>query len=328
MNTTLLKTLVKTALVTSPIMAIIFITPVFVMSGLDISILWMPMLMGVWLIMVAWTINIVILIKVNKPWAKRWHRMLLSSFIMICIGYVILLFITPPINLSREKIEILRIVNIVAINTIIFILVDLIISRENEVQLAKENSELKFTYLEAKYQLLKNQINPHFLFNSLSTAKSLVKRDPAMAEEFLIRLSGLLRASINNDNKTNVLKEEIGFCNDYISLQKLRFGNAIKYEYNIKDSDLTKSVPYFSLITLLENAIKHNSLTEEEPLYISIESDSEYIEVRNNIQSKFILEESTKTGLKNLNERYQLLTQSELMVNNTGTMFTVRFKLI
>ncbi len=247
---------------------------------------------------------------------------------MYTISFFVFYIIAPELKVQRTTIEIIRFTNILAINSIIYVLADLIITKENKNKFALENAHLKLANLEAEYKLLKDQINPHFLFNALSTAKALIKKQPQLAEEYIVRLSEFLRASINNNKKTVPLKEELALCREYISLNKIRFGEAILFENNLVIDPDNYSVPYFSILSLIENAIKHNTFTVENPLRINASNTEDFIEIKNNKQLKFVLEDSPKTGLKNLNDRYKLLNATEISIQETEQYYSVKIALI
>ncbi|MEN6618508.1 MAG: histidine kinase [Rikenellaceae bacterium] len=193
-----------------------------------------------------------------------------------------------------------------------------------------ENSNLKTANAEAANKLLLQQIHPHFLFNALNTLKTLYKKDPKVGEEYLICLSDFLRASISKKN-TNLtrLKDELKLCLDYLEMQKMRFGEAFTFSIAISEEKLENSfMPHFSLQPLLENAIKHNELTEESPLHISIEQEGEWIRVTNNLQLKTTTEGSTGYGLANLAERYRVLSNDELIIEDNGKTFSVMLKIL
>lgn len=321
------KQLIQTALITSPIMAVAMVTPIFIVSGVDFSLYWFALPLASFAIFMNWMVNITIIIKINKQWTKRWVRILLSSAIMITLAYLGFKVAKPQLPITEFRIDLLRSLNIIAVNAIIFVLIDAMFLREKEEKLNQENNDLKVTNIEAKYKLLKDQINPHFLFNALSTAKSLVKRHPDLAEEFIVKLSDFLRVSINNEQRTISLKDELKLVNDYVSLQKIRFGEALNIKYKVDPNFESYFVPYFSILTLVENAVKHNSLTLEAPLFISVYNENDLMVIENNLQTKFVIEESTKTGLKNLNERYKLLTGDELNISSSENKFIVKFKI-
>lgn len=323
------KQLIKTAFGTAPVMGLMLITPVFILTNglhhFNFFGLWTGVTCA---ITFAWMFHIAFLNFIKRQWAKTWKRPVLISAIMYGISFIIFFIVDPQLKIDRSNIEIIRLTNILAVNTIIFILSDLILTKENKNKYALENANLKLANLEAEYKLLKDQINPHFLFNALSTAKALIKKQPILAEEYIIRLSEFLRASINNNRKTIPLKEELALCNEYVALNKIRFGDALRFETNITIDMENYTVPYFSVLSLIENAIKHNIFTTENPLYITVNTFDYYLEVINNKQVKFVLEDSPKTGLKNLNNRYKLLNIGEIAIKETDVMFSVKITLI
>jgi two-component system LytT family sensor kinase len=328
METLPVKQLIKTAFITAPLMALMLITPVFILTGfeeINFFALWALVSTAV---TVSWMVNIGLIVFIKGKWVRTWLRILLCSSFMIVISYIVFFLVDHKFKVDSYKIDIIRTVNILAVNTIIYMLIDLTITRENKNKMALENANLKLVYLESEYKLLKDQINPHFLFNALSTAKALVKQKPLLAEEYIVKLSDFLRASINNNRKTVSLKDELALCYDFISLNQIRFGKALQFECDIQTDADNHFVPYFSLLSLLENAVKHNQFTVETPILIQLLANDEEVVVKNNRQAKFRLEDSPKTGLKNLNERYKLLTGTEISIEETANEFLVRIKLL
>ena len=247
------------------------------------------------------------------------------------IGGSILLRISPFKNptpyLTNLQLTIVRAASTSSINLIIFILLDLIFTRETTLQLNREIAELKFLNLEAEYKLLKEQVNPHFLFNALNVSKSLIKKQPDEAEKYIMQLSDFLRATVNNHQKSASLKDEMELAGNYIALQKVRFGNALHFSMNINEEKAGYHLPFFTLVSLIENAIKHNSFTDKNPLEISIYTEDDFVFVKNNLQPKFVLA-SSKTGLININQRSRLLSGNEIEIINNETDFLVKIKLI
>jgi len=215
-----------------------------------------------------------------------------------------------------------------AISLMIYLIIDLVHTQEKRVQLIEENATLQFSNLESEYKLLKAQINPHFLFNALNISKSLVKTQPQNAEKYIVQLSEFLRRSINNQQKLITLQKELENCQQYVDLQKVRFENAFTYTVDVAEIHLDKKLPFYALITLVENAFKHNSFTEETPLHISIRMiDDDYVMVKNNLKVKNGVV-STHTGLSNLNQRSKMLSDSEIKIDNDGQHFSVKIKLL
>jgi len=203
-----------------------------------------------------------------------------------------------------------------------------VVHAKNEAEL--ENARLKFANTEAINQLLRQQIHPHFLFNALNTLKSLIRRHPEKAEEYLIHLSDFLRASISKGQKNIIsLRDEIKLSVDYLEMQKMRAGEALKFSINIDQQALGNHwLPAFSLQPLLENAIKHNILTNEDPLYLDVIQEGDYLKVVNNLQVKHQTEASTGSGLMNLSERYRMLTGEDILIEDDGRTFTVKIKIL
>ena len=180
-----------------------------------------------------------------------------------------------------------------------------------------------------QYETLKNQVNPHFLFNSLNTLSSLVVTKPLLAETFINKLSYIYRYILENKDIEFVdLKTEIEFAEDYFYLHKIRDGEKIHLEITFNENRSYKILP-ISLQILIENALKHNSATNESPLRIVIRQESDdSITVRNNIQRKMNIEHSSLIGLKNLAERIKLLTLREVLIKETKEEFIVTIPLI
>lgn len=199
-------------------------------------------------------------------------------------------------------------------------------TRQSELEV----SRLQTINSETLNQLLKQQIQPHFLFNALNTLKSLIKKHPDVAENYLMQLSDFLRASISEHRSDVVsLKEELALCENYMNMQKTRFGDALQYSNLIEEEGLEQLfVPFFSIQPLLENAIKHNELTKENPLLIKVFIENDVIVVENNLQKRKYVENSTGNGLKNLGERYRLLKEKDIEIIESGDKFIVRLKLI
>jgi len=199
-------------------------------------------------------------------------------------------------------------------------------SWRNEVQ---QSEMIKREALTLQYQVLQNQVNPHFLFNSLNVLGSLIDLDVPKAKVFTRELSLFYRDLLMfKDRDIISLKEEIDFVKRYIYLQQIRFGEALQVEIIANEKIEGKVIP-LSLQALVENAIKHNEISQANPLNIVIAISDDYeLIVENNIQPKTILEESSKTGLKNLAGRYEFLTGKAMVVTKNGGYFRVSLPLI
>ena len=185
-------------------------------------------------------------------------------------------------------------------------------SLENEKQaLILKNIQHEQAFLKSKYEALKNQINPHFLFNCLNTLTSLISTNPIKAIEFSTQFSKVYRALLEHESEDLIpLKKELDFVEAYIFLQKLRFEH-LQIEIQISEEKRYAQIVPFALQLVVENAIKHNIISEEQPLKIVIKIQDNSLIISNNYQPRGFVEASTGIGQKNLLARYELL-DSEL----------------
>ncbi|GET25664.1 hypothetical protein NT017_19930 [Prolixibacter sp. NT017] len=224
---------------------------------------------------------------------------------------------------------ILFIAMLIFVNLTTHLLLYFMLVTDSVAALELENTRLKMKNMEATYLQLKQQVHPHFLFNALNTLKSLIRKQPHQAEIYLKRLSDFLRTSVtSNDDKLTELSSELKFCTDYLELQKVRFGEALQFSINIPDEAQSGFVPGFSIQQLLENAIKHNALTTEHPLFIELKYVGGYLVVSNNKQKKTVNGDTSGTGLMNLSERYKIISGDEIMIKEDDEHFSVRIKVL
>lgn len=235
-----------------------------------------------------------------------------------------------PSHLDNYKLLAAFIAISTVLTTIILFLHDFVIFRENKIQTELENSRLQLRSTQAENLLLKQQIHPHFLFNSLNTLKALYKKDPSLGETYLLQLADFLRSAVSlNNSMATTLEYELEICKNYLGMQKMRFGEALEWNLNIQNQEMLKGfVPSFSMQPLLENAIKHNKFTKETPLKLLIEQRDNYISISNAINIRKAGETSTKSGLSNLAERYQLWSGEEIIIKNDEKFFSVSFKIM
>ena len=192
-----------------------------------------------------------------------------------------------------------------------------------------EIEKYKTESLQAQLQNLKNQINPHFLFNNMSVLSSLVYKDQDKAVDFINQLSKVYRYLLDNkDNELVTLEDELTFIESYTYLLKIRFDTNIKFEVEVGEDSLRKLLPPMALQILVENAIKHNEISEEQPLTVSIRIKDEMLQVSNNLQLRINSEPGCKTGLKNINDRYNYFTAIPVEVIQNQTSFIVKIPLL
>ncbi|MEK6477735.1 histidine kinase [Catalinimonas sp. 4WD22] len=189
--------------------------------------------------------------------------------------------------------------------------------------LAKEN-------IRSQFEVLKSQVDPHFLFNSLNTLSALIDPQNKDAQHYLEQLSDVYRYVLLSKQKETVsLREELEFVHAYIYLNKTRYRDNLLVQNDIPEESMEQRVAPLSLQILVENALKHNIISKDKPLTLSIAVDRHgYVVVENNIQKKNILEKSTKTGLENIVNRYALLTVKQVEISSTADLFSVRLPLI
>lgn len=182
----------------------------------------------------------------------------------------------------------------------------------------------------AKFDALKNQLDPHFLFNSLNVLTSLIEENPDNAQKFTTSLSKVYRYVLEQKNKDLVtVDEELNFARIYMSLLKMRFEDSIIFEIPAQASNPESKVVPLSLQLLLENAVKHNIVTSSKPLHIKIYEDTQgYLVVENNLQPKQILNKSSGFGLENIKQRYQLLTNKSVTISQQTSLFTVAIPML
>lgn len=181
----------------------------------------------------------------------------------------------------------------------------------------------------AKFESLKNQIDPHFLFNSLNVLTSLIDENPEQAQKFTTGLSKIYRYVLEQKNKELVsLEEELAFAVNYMNLLKMRFENSIFYEVPTHLSTPEARVVPLSLQLLLENTIKHNIVSESKPLQIRIYEDDGYLVLENNLQHKEVLQHREGVGLQNIINRYALVTRREVRIMKDSEKFAVRIPVL
>lgn len=181
----------------------------------------------------------------------------------------------------------------------------------------------------AKFDALKNQLDPHFLFNSLNVLTSLIEENPDSAKKFTTSLSKVYRYVLEQKNKELVtVDEELKFAKTYMSLLKMRFEDSIIFDIPDKSSNLENKVVPLSLQLLLENAVKHNMVTSSKPLHIKIYEDGNHLVVMNNLQPKQIVKKGSGVGLENIKQRYALLTKRKVYINQREKDFAVAIPIL
>jgi sensor histidine kinase YesM len=193
-----------------------------------------------------------------------------------------------------------------------------------------ENEMLQNEILLGQYKSLKNQISPHFMFNSLTALRELIDQNGADAKLYVSHLSLVLRYTLSSiESKSKCLYEELEVAESYLHLVKIRFGSNIKVETNIDYTYKNHRLPPLAIQTLLENAIKHNEISKKNPFTIRIETGNDQVlSISNTIQEKVTKEYSSGLGLSNLSKQYQYLGEKEITISNNNNEFRVELPLL
>jgi len=202
-------------------------------------------------------------------------------------------------------------------------------NRERILVLQNKAQMLEKEKTQVMYENLKQHLNPHFLFNSLTSLSSLIRIDQERAGNFLDRMSKVYRYILKNrDNETVPLAEELKFVDLYIQLQKTRFEKGLQVNINIDEEYHHRKIAPVTLQNLVENAIKHNVADPGTPLIIDLFIENDYLVVRNNLQRKNFVETSNKQGLANMESLYRYLSGKPMIVAEDKNYFTVKIPLI
>lgn len=193
-----------------------------------------------------------------------------------------------------------------------------------------ENEKLRTESIQSQYESLKNQVSPHFLFNSLTAMKTLIRESPDLAGKYVDHLSLVLRYTLQSNEKRLVtLQEEMEFTDSYLFLIKMRYDTNLNIETAIDETRTNRMLPPLTVQTLVENAIKHNEISKRNPLTIYIKTgNDDTLIVRNRIQEKLTREDGTGIGLSNLSKQYQLLGNRTVQISQENNEFIVEVPLL
>jgi two-component system LytT family sensor kinase len=200
---------------------------------------------------------------------------------------------------------------------------------KNSVKQESTKQEIVAKTETAKFESLKNQLDPHFLFNSLNVLTSLIGENPTQAEKFTTKLSKIYRYVLEQRNKDlTTLTEELKFAKTYMELLGMRFEDAVKFNIPDTVSNVDLKIVPLSLQLLLENAVKHNVVSSSKPLTIHIYEKEDYLIIENNVNPKEAIGKSTKVGLQNITDRYGLITPKGVKIENNNKTFKVSLPLL
>lgn len=192
-----------------------------------------------------------------------------------------------------------------------------------------DNIKLQNENAKAQFNLLLQQINPHFLFNSLTTLQAMIRSKDKQTEEFILKLKEVYQQILKREKGTVTVKEELDFFNAYMYLITLRQGRAVVLDVSVSDKSLSYHIPSYTLQLLAENCIKHNIASESKPLFLRVyQKDTKSITVANNYQPKQIKAESFGIGIENLKKRYALAgIENGVVIKQDKTVYETTLKL-
>lgn len=261
-----------------------------------------------------------------------WQRILISIATFFILNPLLLRFhkyVFPP-RTNEQLFTFLFNINMVVtvILTVLFAQIFRLLLYNYQMRLS--NASLLKANAETKFEVLKNQVNPHFLFNSLNTINSLIVTDQQAAVQFVNNISDVYRYVLKSHQRNTIsLQEELRFIAAYIEVLKGRYGNKMQIEMNIASTYQQHRVPPMALQILIENAVKHNIASHHKPLHINIFTNNKAeLVVVNNRQQRNCPEPSTGVGLQNLNQRCKFLSNHQLTIQQTDTNFSVTIPLM
>jgi LytS/YehU family sensor histidine kinase len=202
-------------------------------------------------------------------------------------------------------------------------------SIEDKATLEVQAAELEKEKFDLQYHQLRNQVNPHYLFNTLTSLDGLIHTNPELASEFVRHMAKVYRYVLRHKESEVVnLDEELEFIQHYIRLQHIRYADGLKITHDVSASAKDKGIVMVTLQMLIDNAIKHNIVQTNEPLAITIKDDGDYLVVHNNKQLRKQIETSNGQGLLQLQQLYTYLTDKKIMIEDTDTDYTIKIPLL
>lgn len=288
---------------------------------------------------IIWEINRVSIIHFRKKYPdvnQTKKRATYSVGSIVIINFLLQLILTPVYNilyiwnhLLTFKESLFDYVVSLFFILLLYIIYEMIYFFRKWNQTIDEKHRFQEQILKNQLDLLKNQVNPHFLFNSLNTLEALIDEKSTNASRYVSELATVYRFILQSQDKAlNTVKEELNFIQAYSFLLTTRFGNNLSISINVMKQIEEKQVPALSLQLLVENAMKHNIVSSSMPLKIEIRSENDYLYVHNNLQRRHQFLSSTKTGLENIRKRYRLLGEYQISIHENETDFIVGLPLL
>ncbi|MFC4163659.1 sensor histidine kinase [Epilithonimonas zeae] len=281
---------------------------------------------------IMWYVNIYLL---NRDTGKRRQQISYSRLLnILAFGMVVMFFLAWIQQLILSHINfgptmLMVEVRGILINLVCYMFLTLLQNNYSGQQIQLELEKVKSDNLGAQFELLKQQINPHFLFNSFNTLKSMAETNDSETVDFIMKLSDFYRYTLESRKLDLItVQEEMKIVESYIFLQKARFGDGLIFSNEIDAEVLKTLIPPFTLQLLVENCIKHNIVSRSKPLQIKIYNSETEILIENPIQKKMITEDSLGVGLDNIKLRYKHLLEKEITINSDEKTFQIKLPFI
>ncbi len=301
---------------------------------------WVGYLYFITLALLIWQGNRYLLFRTRKRFT--WFDRPIEKLILLVVNNI---FYTSPLTIAWlcgwykvggfqevdwEAIQMVVLINVICVLFVTHVYETLFMVKEQQGEQLR-NAELSRAKAEAELAALKNQVDPHFMFNSLNSLSHLIGQDPRKALQFTENLADVYRYILSyKDQALVLLEDELDFTHKYTDLLHLRFGKALNFKRRFNGT-LEKHylIPPTSVFVAFENAVKHNEISEKHPLHIDIDLDNDHLIVSNRIREKRNLQHSSKIGLKNLDERFRLVTGKGIRSGRTDdASFKVQLPLI
>lgn len=286
---------------------------------------------------IIWTVLAAIHRLLNRflPFSKNIYlRVILQIVIGIVLVYILRTIVLSCLEqLPQFDLSNLGRAMIATINNLVSLAVNMALISQHFTAVWKEGvikaERLEREKVQLQYHQLKNQVDPHFLFNAFTSLDSLVKVDPELASRFIGHLAKVYRYVLQHRDKEVVnLQTELDFLAHYIALLEIRFDKALVIDIQVHEAAREKGIAMVTLQMLIDNAVKHNEVHPENPLYIHISEKDGYLEVRNNKQVRRQLAHSDKQGLEQLKSLYTFLSERPVIVKDETDTFTVALPLL
>lgn len=270
------------------------------------------------------------------PWNRRvLPRILIQFLAAVAVAAAVSVLMTLTANSMTPYSEPLNLV--LLYNALIYAVVNIIIMGVLEgwiyyirsAESARKAEALERELTQIRFEMLKSQINPHFMFNSLNVLSGLIEKDVTKAQEFIDEFSQIYRYVLETvEQHTTTLGKELEFMRSYLFLQQMRYGEDLTWSVSVPGSMLGMVLPPLSLQVVLENAIKHNIVNRSKPLHIEITGSDAMLTVSNRLQPKISAPHSTGLGLKNVTRRYSLIADRAPLFEVVNDQYVARLPLI